>query len=94
MVGDGSLIARVVSIGRGTNTWAKGCVMIFDRINGGSISPDVKTWSQTGQTVIVMTSHAAGQDRTFELDGIAASPCRGWGPCRSAKCATVARSKS
>jgi len=139
LVGDGSLIARVVSIGPGTNTWAKGGVMIRDSINGGSThammvmtantdgaagngasfqyravtdgassnvdsgtvlkppywvrierqgdiltgstSADGKTWSQMGQTVLVMTSpvqiglcvtsHAAGQDRTFEFDGIA-----------------------
>jgi len=35
--GDGSLIARVTSTGTGTNTWAKGGVMIRDSINGGSM---------------------------------------------------------
>ena len=34
--GDGTLIARVVSTGTGTNTWAKGGVMIRDSANGGS----------------------------------------------------------
>jgi len=34
--GDGSMIARVVSIGAGTNTWAKAGVMIRDSLNGGS----------------------------------------------------------
>ncbi len=34
--GDGSLIARVVSNGTGSNTWAKGGVMIRDSLNGGS----------------------------------------------------------
>jgi len=36
LTGDGSLIARVVSNGTGTNTWAKGGVMIRDTVNGGS----------------------------------------------------------
>ncbi|HPM82911.1 MAG TPA: discoidin domain-containing protein [Candidatus Anammoximicrobium sp.] len=139
--GDGSLIARVVSIGPGTNTWAKGGVMIRDSLDGGSThammvmtantdgaagngasfqyraaangasanvdsgtvlkppywvkierqgdiltgstSADGKAWSQMGQTVIVMTSpvqiglcvtsHAAGENRTFEFDGISAT---------------------
>ncbi len=34
--GDGSITARVVSIGPGTNTWAKAGVMIRDSLNGGS----------------------------------------------------------
>ncbi|MEN6576327.1 MAG: PA14 domain-containing protein, partial [Phycisphaerales bacterium] len=36
LTGDGTLVARVVSIGAGTNTWAKGGVMIRDSLNGGS----------------------------------------------------------
>jgi hypothetical protein len=35
--GDGALIARVTSTGTGTNTWAKGGVMIRDSVNGGSM---------------------------------------------------------
>ncbi len=34
--GDGSMVARVTSIGPGTNTWAKGGVMIRDSLDGGS----------------------------------------------------------
>ena len=34
--GDGAMVARVVSNGTGTNTWAKGGVMIRDNLNGGS----------------------------------------------------------
>jgi hypothetical protein len=34
--GDGSMTARVVSIGPGTNTWAKAGVMIRDSLDGGS----------------------------------------------------------
>jgi hypothetical protein len=36
LTGDGVMIARVVSNGTGTNTWAKGGVMIRDSLNGGS----------------------------------------------------------
>ena len=36
LTGDGSIVARVVSVGTGTNTWAKGGVMIRDSLNGGS----------------------------------------------------------
>jgi hypothetical protein len=139
--GDGALIARVVGIGAGSNTWAKGGVMIRDSLNGGSThatmvmsantdgaagngasfqyrsatdgassnvdssvalkppywvkierqgdtligstSADGKTWSQMGQTIIQMaapvqiglcvTSHAVGEDRTFEFDSISAT---------------------
>ncbi len=34
--GDGSMTARVVSIGPGTNTWAKAGVMVRDSLDGGS----------------------------------------------------------
>jgi len=34
--GDGSMTARVVSIGPGSNTWAKAGVMVRDSLNGGS----------------------------------------------------------
>jgi hypothetical protein len=46
LTGDGSMIARVASIGPGTNTWAKGGVMIRQSLNGNStyaitaITPD------------------------------------------------------
>ncbi|MEN6425935.1 MAG: hypothetical protein ABFE13_11265 [Phycisphaerales bacterium] len=36
LTGDGTLIARVVSNGAGTNTWAKGGVMIRASLDGGS----------------------------------------------------------
>ncbi|MEN6578584.1 MAG: carbohydrate binding domain-containing protein [Phycisphaerales bacterium] len=36
LTGDGTLIARAVSNGTGSNTWAKGGVMIRDSLNGGS----------------------------------------------------------
>jgi hypothetical protein len=36
LTGDGTMIARVVDKGTGTNTWAKGGVMIRDSLDGGS----------------------------------------------------------
>jgi len=36
LTGDGTLVARVVSNGAGSQTWAKGGVMIRDSLNGGS----------------------------------------------------------
>jgi hypothetical protein len=39
--GAGSMVARVVSSGTGTNTWAKGGVMIRDSLNGGSTFVDM-----------------------------------------------------
>jgi len=137
--GDGSMTARVVSIGPGTNTWAKAGVMIRDSLNGGSThamtvitansdgtagngasfqwrpaadgassnsdsttvvkapywvkidrtgdnltgsySADGKTWRSLGitQTItmaapvyigLCVTSHAGGEQRTFEFDSI------------------------
>ena len=136
LTGDGTMVARVTSVGTGSNTWAKGGVMIRDSVNGGStfvdtvitgsagngasfqfrpvanaacgtstdapavvavpywvkierigdniggyISPDGKAWTPLGvpQAIkmtapvligICMTSHAAGEDRTFQFDSI------------------------
>ncbi len=36
LTGDGSITARVVSIGAGSNTWSKGGVMIRDSMTAGS----------------------------------------------------------
>ncbi|MEN6336319.1 MAG: LamG-like jellyroll fold domain-containing protein [Phycisphaerales bacterium] len=141
LTGDGSMIARVTSIGPGANTWAKGGVMIRDTVNGGSMhammimtantdgaagngasfqyrattnggsantdssvaikapywvkieragstlsgstSADGKTWTLMSQAVIEMTdpvligvcvtSHQAGEERTYQFEGIAAT---------------------
>ncbi|MGE5295413.1 MAG: LamG-like jellyroll fold domain-containing protein, partial [Solirubrobacterales bacterium] len=137
LTGDGTLIARVVSTGTGTNTWAKGGVMIRDSVNGGSMqammaittpgtngasfqyrtttngasatadsatvvaapywvkverfgstltgfhSADGKTWTTVGTASIEMadpvliglavTSHAVGENRTYEFDNITAT---------------------
>jgi hypothetical protein len=137
--GDGSITARVVSIGPGTNTWAKAGVMIRDSLDGGSThamtamtansdgsagngasfqyrpvadgassnidstivvappywvkierlgdsltgsySADGKTWRSLGIPQVIamnapvyiglcVTSHAAGEQRTFEFDSV------------------------
>ncbi len=41
LTGDGSIVARVVSVGTGSNTWAKGGVMIRDSLDGGSTFVDM-----------------------------------------------------
>ena len=137
LTGDGTIVARVTSTGTGTNTWAKGGVMIRDSVNGGSTfadmvitgsagggagfqwrpvadaacsasadaspavappywvkierigdnlagytSSDGKAWTPQGvpQTIkmdvpvligICVTSHAVGEDRTFQFENIA-----------------------
>ena len=137
--GDGSIVARVVSVGTGTNTWAKAGVMIRDSTDGGSsfanmvitggggngtsfqyrltanggcantdgaapviaapywvkidrsgdnitgsVSADGKTWKVIGmpQTIkmttpvyigLCITSHQAGEQRTFQFDSITTS---------------------
>ena len=56
--GDGTLVARVVSIGAGSNTWAKGGVMIRDSLDGGSTH---------GMTVLTANSDgAAGNGACFQ----------------------------
>jgi hypothetical protein len=47
--GDGTIVARVANIGTGTNTWAKGGVMIRDSIDGGSM-----------HAMMVMTANSDG----------------------------------
>ncbi len=41
LTGDGSIVARVVSVGTGTNTWAKGGVMIRGDLTAGSTFVDM-----------------------------------------------------
>jgi hypothetical protein len=56
--GDGSMTARVVSIGPGSNTWAKAGVMIRDSLDGGS------THAMTVMTA--NTDGAAGNGASFQ----------------------------
>jgi hypothetical protein len=136
--GNGSLVARVVSNGTGTNEWTKGGVMVRDSLDGGSthamtvitagggngasfqwrpvaneassnsdalvpvappywvkiermgdglsgyLSADGQSWTLQGSIQyismsapvyigICVTSHAVGEDRTFEFDNIQTS---------------------
>ncbi|MEN6334810.1 MAG: LamG-like jellyroll fold domain-containing protein [Phycisphaerales bacterium] len=58
LAGDGALIARVTSIGPGTNTWAKGGVMIRDSLNGGS--------THAMMVMSANTDGAAGNGASFQ----------------------------
>jgi len=133
--GDGAMVARVTSVGTGSNTWAKGGVMIRQSLEAGSthaympltawdgngasyqrrpvanaasgnndatsrvgppywvkiervgndfagyLSEDGETWAKLGDTVsipmtdpvligLAVTSHAAGESRTFAFDNV------------------------
>jgi len=63
--GDGTITARVVGIGPGTSTWAKGGVMIRDRLDGGS--------THAMMVLTANTDGAAGNGASFQyrsaLDG-------------------------
>jgi hypothetical protein len=56
--GDGTIVARVVSIGPGTQTWAKGGVMIRDSLNGNSASAQM--------CLTANSDGAAGNGATFQ----------------------------
>jgi hypothetical protein len=47
--GDATIVAKVTNIGAGTNTWAKGGVMIRDGLDGGSV-----------HAMMVMTANSDG----------------------------------
>jgi hypothetical protein len=67
LTGDGSIVARVVSIGPGTNTWAKGGVMIRDSLNGGSTFVDM--------VLTANTDGAAGNGASLQYRLIANGAC-------------------
>ena len=56
--GDGTMVARVTSIGPGTNTWAKGGVMIRQSLNGGS--------THAMMVLTANTDGAAGNGASFQ----------------------------
>jgi hypothetical protein len=58
LTGDGSMIARVTSIGTGTNTWAKAGVMVRDSLNGGS--------THASMDLSANSDGAAGNGYTFQ----------------------------
>jgi len=63
LTGDGTMVARVTSVGTGSNTWAKGGVMIRDSINGGSTFVD---------TVI---TGGGGNGASFQFRPVADAAC-------------------
>jgi hypothetical protein len=136
--GNGSLVARVVDVGTGSNNWTKGGVMIRDTLAAGSthasqvitggegngasfqwrpvaddvssnsdaldaiappywvkierlgnslsgyLSPNGTTWTRQGTSQVIfmtqplyiglcVTSHTAGENRTFEFDNVTAT---------------------
>jgi hypothetical protein len=48
LTGDGSIVARVTDVGTGTNTWAKGGVMIRSSLNGGAMFADTVITGSAG----------------------------------------------
>jgi hypothetical protein len=64
--GDGTMIARVVSIGAGSNTWAKGGVMIRDNLNGNSASVQIALTANSdggaGNGAVLQNRATAGLD--------------------------------
>ena len=48
--GDATIVARVVSLGTGTNTWAKAGVMVRDSLDGGSMFADMVITANTDGT--------------------------------------------
>ncbi len=67
LTGDGSIVARVVSIGAGTNTWAKGGVMIRGDLTAGSTFVDMCMTANTDGT--------AGNGASFQYRLTAAGAC-------------------
>jgi hypothetical protein len=60
--GDGTLIAKVVSNGTGTNTWAKGGVMIRDSLEGRSASAQMLLTGGAGNGGAFQNRATAGLD--------------------------------
>jgi len=60
--GDGSLIAKVVSNGTGSNTWAKGGVMIRDSLDGGSASAQMAMTGGAGNGATFQNRPVTGGD--------------------------------
>ncbi len=67
LTGDGSIVARVVSLGTGTNTWAKGGVMIRGDLTAGSTFVDMCLTANSDGT--------AGNGASFQYRLTAAGAC-------------------
>ncbi len=62
LTGDGSMIARVVSNGTGSNTWAKGGVMIRDSLDGRSASAQICLTGSAGNGACFQNRATTGLD--------------------------------
>jgi hypothetical protein len=60
--GDGSIIAKVVSNGAGSNTWAKGGVMIRDSLDGNSASAQMCITGSAGNGAVFQNRASTGLD--------------------------------
>ncbi|MBN1509918.1 MAG: hypothetical protein JW955_23930, partial [Sedimentisphaerales bacterium] len=58
--GDGSILAKVVSNGTGSNTWAKGGVMIRDSLDGQSASAQMCMTGSAGNGAVFQNRASAG----------------------------------
>ena len=67
LTGDGSIVARVVSLGTGTNTWAKGGVMIRGDLTAGSTFVDM--------VLTANSDGAAGNGSSFQYRLTATGAC-------------------
>jgi hypothetical protein len=62
LTGDGTIQARVTSNGTGSNTWAKGGVMIRDSLNGNSASAQMCLTGSAGNGATFQNRATAGLD--------------------------------
>jgi hypothetical protein len=60
--GDGSIVAKVTSVGTGSNTWAKGGVMIRDSLNGNSASAQMCLTGSAGNGATFQNRASTGLD--------------------------------
>jgi len=60
--GDGTIVAKVVSNGTGSNTWAKGGVMIRDSLDGESASVQMCLTGSAGNGGVFQNRASAGLD--------------------------------
>ena len=83
--GDGQIVARVVSNGTGSNTWAKGGVMIRETLDANSKHALLALTGGDGGGIAFQSRFSSAGASSSSLHGtITASPpqCRLCGPCR------------
>ncbi len=74
LTGNGSIVARVVSNGTGSNTWAKGGVMIRDSLNGGSTFVDMVITATGGNGASFQWRPVANQGCSNSDSGAVVAP--------------------